>query len=146
MFRHFDLLVLYPNDCRHTNASGAVPPYFMTAELSMDSADQARGHTVQRLVDHPVLLAVVTFVVMWCAAQLGARAFSSMRKLEPDERNDLGFVVGATLTLLGLLIGFSFSMAVGRYDQRKGYEEEEANAIGTEYLRVELLAPADAER
>ena len=83
---------------------------------------------------------------MWCAAQLGARAFSTMRKLEPDERNDLGFVVGATLTLLGLLIGFSFSMAVGRYDQRKSYEEEEANAIGTEYVRVELLPPADAER
>jgi hypothetical protein len=29
--------------------------------------------------------------------------------------------------LLGLIIGFTFSMAVGRYDQRKNYEEEEAN-------------------
>ena len=50
----------------------------------------------------------------------------------------------ATLTLLALLIGFSFSMAVSRYDQRKIYEEDEANAIGTEYLRADLLPPAVA--
>ena len=31
-------------------------------------------------------------------------------------------------------------MAISRYEQRKGYEEEEANAIGTEYLRVDLLS------
>jgi hypothetical protein len=37
-------------------------------------------------------------------------------------------------------------MAVSRYDQRKNYEEEEANAIGTEYLRVNLLPPADAPK
>jgi len=52
-------------------------------------------------------------------------------------------VVGATLTLLGLLIGFTFSMAVSRYDQRKNFEEAEANAIGTEYVRADLL-PASA--
>lgn len=53
-------------------------------------------------------------------------------------------VVTATLTLLGLIIGFSFSMAIGRYDQRKNYEEAEANAIGTEWVRVELLPAGDA--
>ncbi len=41
--------------------------------------------------------------------------------------------------LLGLIIGFSFSMAISRYDQRKNYEEAEANAIGTEYVRADLL-------
>jgi hypothetical protein len=35
-------------------------------------------------------------------------------------------------------------MAVSRYEQRKNYEEEEANAIGTEYLRADLLPPVDA--
>jgi hypothetical protein len=50
------------------------------------------------------------------------------------------------LTLLGLIIGFSFSMAVSRYDQRKNYEAEEANAIGTEYVRAGLLPAADAAR
>jgi hypothetical protein len=50
----------------------------------------------------------------------------------------------ASLTLLGLITGFTFSMAVNRYDLRKNYEEQEANAIGTEYLRVELLPAAEA--
>ena len=53
-------------------------------------------------------------------------------------------VVAATLTLLGLIIGFSFSMAIGRYDQRKNYEEAEANAIGTEWVRADLLPASDA--
>ncbi|MGB0124063.1 MAG: hypothetical protein WBP63_11565, partial [Silvibacterium sp.] len=52
----------------------------------------------------------------------------------------------AALTLLGLIIGFSFSMATGRYDQRRNYEEAEANAIGTEFVRVGILPAPDAVR
>jgi hypothetical protein len=52
----------------------------------------------------------------------------------------------ATLTLLGLIVAFSFSMAISRYDQRKNYEAEEANAIGTEYARAGLLPSKDADR
>ena len=61
-------------------------------------------------------------------------------------KDEFGIIQGATLTLLGLIIGFTFSMAVGRYDQRKNYEEEEANAIGTEYLRADLLPAGDGAR
>lgn len=53
-------------------------------------------------------------------------------------------VQAATLTLLGLIIGFSFSMAVSRYDLRKHCEEAEANAIGTEYVRAGLLPAGNA--
>ena len=53
----------------------------------------------------------------------------------------MGVIESATLTLLGLIIGFTFAMAIARYDLRKTYEEAEANAIGTEYLRAELLDP-----
>jgi hypothetical protein len=67
-------------------------------------------------------------------------------KLEEDIREDFGVIQTATLTLLGLIIGFTFSMAVGRYEQRKNYEEAEANAIGTEYVRADLLPGADAAR
>ena len=63
-----------------------------------------------------------------------------------EERDDFGIILSATLTLLGLLIGFSFSMAISRYDQRKNYEEAEANAIGTEYVRADLLPPGDRAR
>src|SRR5258706_5887021 len=63
-----------------------------------------------------------------------------------DSHEDFAFVLGATLTLLGLIVAFTFSMAVNRYDQRKNYEEQEANAIGTEYVRADLLPAADAAR
>jgi hypothetical protein len=66
--------------------------------------------------------------------------------VEEDERKDWATLEAATLTLLGLIIAFSFSMAVTRYDQRKNYEAEEANAIGTEYARAGLLPPRAADR
>jgi hypothetical protein len=66
--------------------------------------------------------------------------------LDAELREDFGTILTATLTLLGLVIGFSFSMATTRYDQRKNYEEAEANAIGTEYLRADLLPTADAAK
>jgi hypothetical protein len=62
------------------------------------------------------------------------------------ERKDLDLVINASLTILALIIGFSFSLAVSRYDQRKNYEAEEANAIGTEYARADLLPAADEAR
>ena len=68
------------------------------------------------------------------------------RNVEQEVRQELGIILAATLTLLGLIIGFTFSMALSRYDQRMNYEEAEANAIGTEYLRAELLPPADAAK
>ena len=68
-----------------------------------------------------------------------------MRPLkEKEEREDFGIVLSAALTLLTLILAFSFSMAITRYDQRKNYEEAEANAIGTEYVRADLLPPAEA--
>jgi len=62
------------------------------------------------------------------------------------ERHDFNTVQAATLTLLALIIGFTFSMAVSRYDLRKTLEEAEANAIATEYLRADLLPAEIGER
>ena len=78
------------------------------------------------------------------AAWIGASFIRGDRPLAQESHEEFGVILAATLTLLGLIIGFSFSMAIGRYDQRKNYEEAEANAIGTEYLRVDFLPPADA--
>jgi hypothetical protein len=90
-------------------------------------------------MNDPTLICVITLVCLWGSSRLGS--FLRMRKTTDDEsqKDEYGIVLSATLTLLGLLIGFSFSMAISRYEQRKDYEEEEANAIGTEYLRVDLL-------
>ena len=51
----------------------------------------------------------------------------------------MGAVVGATLGLLAFLLAFTFGMAASRYDTRKQLVLQEANAIGTTYLRVEML-------
>lgn len=97
-------------------------------------------------MNFPRLVFVLSLIVLWLAAFAGATFAEKFRPLKEDEREDFGVVEAAILTLLGLLIGFTFSMAISRYDQRKNYEEEEANAIGTEYLRAELLPAADAAR
>ena len=91
-------------------------------------------------MEFPIVMLVASFAVLFLAAEAGNFLRTKVRPLNEDERQDLAVVVGATLTLLGLLIGFSFSMAINRYDQRKLYEEAEANAIGTEYLRLGLLS------
>jgi len=50
------------------------------------------------------------------------------------------------LTLLALIIGLNVAMAIYHYDQRTNNEEREANTIGTEYLRVGVLADTDANK
>jgi hypothetical protein len=98
------------------------------------------------LANYPLLVLVVSLLSLWIAAWAGAWFRARRRDQADDSREDLAFIVGGALTLLGLIIGFTFSMAVGRYDQRKNYEEAEANAIGTEYVRADLLPAADATR
>ncbi len=96
------------------------------------------------LVDYPLVLLVVSLLLQWLAA-FGGRLARRSRFAGDPEREEIATVLNASLTLLALLIGFSLAMAVGRYDQRKNYEEAEANAIGTEYVRADLLpAPAAA--
>ena len=78
---------------------------------------------------------------MW----LGNAVLSKYRTKDTETSADLGIIQTATLTLLGLIIGFTFSMAIARYDLRQTYEEAEANAIGTEFLRADLLPSKAAE-
>jgi hypothetical protein len=91
---------------------------------------------------HPLLILVISFPILFISGWIGA----VWRERQPDEdgRDDFEFVMGASLTLLGLIVAFTFSMAVSRYDLRKNYEEQEANAIGTEYVRAALLSDPDA--
>jgi len=98
------------------------------------------------MMDFPLLVFAFSFVALWLAVFVGAFFRKRVGPLESDERDDFGVLQGTALTLLGLLIGFTFSMAMSRYEQRKNYEEAEANAIGTEYVRAGLLPDADATR
>src|SRR6476660_4774895 len=50
-----------------------------------------------------------------------------------------GYLFGSLLGLLGLLLAFSFGMVLSRYEARRELVTTEANAIGTAYLRAQLL-------
>ena len=95
------------------------------------------------MLHYPRIFFLFSLLVLWLSAQIGTW-LRRRRPLKDGEREDFNIVEAATLTLLGLIIGFSFSMATTRYDLRKNYEEAEANAIGTEYVRAGLLPAADA--
>jgi hypothetical protein len=97
-------------------------------------------------LNYPFLVFALSFVSMSLGAWAGFALLRKRGGLEDEAREHFGVVLGATLTLLALLVGFSFSMAIQRYDQRKNYEEAEANAIGTEMVRAGLLPPADAAK
>ena len=99
---------------------------------------------IRPILDYPLWVLLITFTVLSAAVSLGAALRRIELKRNPQSATDASIVQNATLTLLALMIGFTFSMSINRYDQRKLYEEAEANAIGTEYLRAELLPTAVA--
>jgi hypothetical protein len=98
------------------------------------------------ILNHPLVVLVLTLTVLYLAEYTGIIFQNKRGGLKREEQDDFGLIVAAALTLLGLIIGFSFSMSISRYDQRKDYEEAEANAIGTEYLRADLLPAANASK
>jgi hypothetical protein len=98
------------------------------------------------ILDIPLLVFALSFVAIWLSEWIGAFLRERRGSLEEDGREDFNLIVAATLTLLALIIGFTFSMAISRYDQRKTYEEAEANAIGTEFVRAGLLPATDTAR
>src|SRR5882724_9900229 len=101
---------------------------------------------MNNLLSFPRVDFALSLAVLLLSAYVGALIDQRLRPMKDEQRDDFGIVQAAILTLLGLLIGFTFSMAGSRYDQRKTYEEAEANAIGTEYVRADLLPAADATR
>ena len=89
------------------------------------------------------LLPTVLFCAMLAAAVAGHR-LALGRRQKPDEATlvGTGAIDAAVLGLLGLLVAFWFSSAGTRLDMRRSLIVEEANAIGTAWLRLDVL-PAD---
>jgi hypothetical protein len=98
------------------------------------------------VVDHPLIIFLASFIVLLLSAYVGAFWRQRRGPLKEAEKADHSIIEGTALTLLSLLIGFTFSMAMSRYEQRKNYEEAEANAIGTEYVRAGLLPDTEAAK
>jgi hypothetical protein len=92
-----------------------------------------------------VLLAFGLFLALVACVEIGRRIGIRRAAQEGEAaRAGAGVVEGAVFALLGLLIAFTFSGAASRFDHRRTLIIEEANAIGTAYLRLDLL-PAAAQ-
>ncbi len=93
-----------------------------------------------------LLSAFGLFVGMVACMELGRRIGLLQ---QPGDREDvqkgLGAVEGAVFALLGLLIAFTFSGAASRFEARRLLIGQEANAIGTAYLRIDTL-PTNAQQ
>lgn len=92
------------------------------------------------------LLVIVVLVIIGGTVALGVALGHHLRRRSDRELESIGVVQGALLGLVGLLLAFGLSMAVSRYEARRGVVVQEANDIGTTYLRAQLLAePARGE-
>lgn len=91
------------------------------------------------LFNNPSILFILSFAVMWLCIWIGGYGLSWKLKSDSGTMQDFQSIQTATLTLLSLIIGFTFSMSIARYDLRKSLEEAEANALSTLYMRVEIL-------
>ena len=93
----------------------------------------------------PALFGVTVLFAL--AAVEAGRWFGQRRKQSGAEaETPVGASVGATLGLLAFTLAFTFSMAAARYDSRKQAVVDDANAIGTTYLRTSLLPEPHASR
>lgn len=93
------------------------------------------------LLGEPLWLIAVVLVGAMFAASVAGRALRRVghAKEKPSGDSQDGYIVSAVLGLEALLMGFTFALAVDRFDARRGLVLEEANAIGTVYLRTQLL-------
>lgn len=83
---------------------------------------------------------VLTFVLVYAAVEGGVRLGRYRRRIsEAEKETTIGPIVGATLGLLAFMLAFTFGLAASRFDERRRIVVDEANAVGTTYLRAGML-------
>ena len=88
------------------------------------------------------LLVLGLFFALLVVAQIGRMIGQRRLAAEPEASHPgFGVIAGAVFGLMGLLIAFTFSAAASRFDARRQLIVQEVNAIGTAYLRLNLLPP-----
>ena len=86
---------------------------------------------------------IAVFAAMLACLEIGYRFGSRHSRAGPDVHQGVGAIEAAVFALLGLLLAFAFSGAMNRLEGRRELAVREANAIGTAYLRVDLMPSAD---
>jgi hypothetical protein len=87
-----------------------------------------------------VELALILFAIVVGTTCVGLLLGRFLRHRSEHLREPLGVVQGALLGLVGLVLAFGLALAVGRYEARRAAVVDDANAIGTTYLRAQTLA------
>lgn len=83
---------------------------------------------------------VVTLLLILLAHEIGYRLGAARQKAQTHEKEaPVGAMVGATLALLGFLLAFTFGLAANLFQAKREVLLDEANAIGTTYLRADFL-------
>lgn len=90
------------------------------------------------------MVGIALFTLLYGALEVGFRTSRSRRSEAEAQGSD--FLASATLGLLALLLGFTFSLALSRHEERRALVIGEANAIGTSWLRIQAIDAADRER
>ena len=86
----------------------------------------------------------VLFVAMLLCLEIGFRMGRRSAQKHPELTHEgIGAIDAAVFALLGLLLGFSFAGATSRLDSKREQIVNEANAIGTAYLRLDLLSASE---
>ena len=88
---------------------------------------------------------LVAAVVLGFVA-IGYLAGRFLRRQAETLREPVGIVQGAFFALIGLILAFGLSLAIGRYDSRRAAVVDDANTIGTTYLRAQTLAEPTRSR
>jgi hypothetical protein len=91
------------------------------------------------------VISIAFFIGLVVAREIG-KYLRDRRGPSLDGKEGDAFAMTSVLGLLALLIGFTFSIALSRYEARRELVVQEANAIGTTWLRLQLLDPTDRER
>jgi hypothetical protein len=91
-------------------------------------------------------LALVLIAVVGAATAGGYATGLYLREHQAKLREPFGVLQGALLGVVGLLLAFGLTLAVGRFQDRRAATVTEANAIGTAYLRAQLIAEPQRSR
>jgi hypothetical protein len=91
-------------------------------------------------------LALVILAVVASVTGAGVAIGRVLRKKSEVLREPFGALQGALLGVVGLILAFGLTLAVGRYEDRRAAAVAEVNAIGTTYLRAQLLAEPVRDR
>lgn len=116
--------------------------FFMPLCISTLIVLNLRSNMLLNLFQNPSLLTILifTFLILFIAFEGGFFLGKKHRLVGEEDRAPIGSIVAATLGLLAFLLAFTFGITANKFEERRMLVIDEANAIGTTYLRAGYLS------